>query len=342
MQIIVLNLEYISLMWISINLGSLYNFPILVWRIIWGTRAQTFFRFWLALELNMFAFIGIMLFSRKVNYNKSAIKYFIVQAVSSGILLWSILMALGFIFTKLSMSFMLFSLLLKVGGAPLHWWFIDILLSLEWVHIFILCTIQKVLPLLGLCCMAIEIEFKVLILLGGLVSILGSWNLVLLKPLIGYSSVFRLIWIFSCPENLNCWFFFFLTYSLSLFLITFYFKIIKIERISDNTVKLSSAKNKTLFFVLFISLGGIPPILGFWGKLFVLTSLVKKGRLVLSLFLLGASVLIIYIYTRISLSVLFEGRLKVEVFSKNKERTLFFLRFLVLCSLTFRPLIVLV
>jgi NADH:ubiquinone oxidoreductase subunit 2 (subunit N) len=84
---------------------------------------------WLRLELAFFGFVPI-LNGKGVYENESAVKYFVVQRIGSGVLLVGILLVGSFTgFGGLNMSFevvnfiILVGLMVKLGIFPLHFWF---------------------------------------------------------------------------------------------------------------------------------------------------------------------------------------------------------------------------
>jgi len=94
-------------------------------RVVLGLRQISFFRGWLRLELNMLMFVAGMA-AIKSNLEAASIKYFIVQSIGSRVFLGSIsLRALqssnGFLILIMGLR-----LVLKLGLAPLHGWFVSV------------------------------------------------------------------------------------------------------------------------------------------------------------------------------------------------------------------------
>ena len=86
----------------------------------------SFFSIWVALELNMFAFLGCLISSEQNRSEALRLKYFLVQALGSSIFLGSVMLSCSFSVNIFSLL-IFFSLLLKLGGAPIHGWFVDII-----------------------------------------------------------------------------------------------------------------------------------------------------------------------------------------------------------------------
>ena len=76
-------------------------------------------------------------------------KYFVIQRVGSAMFLISLL-SISLREGPLSASLGLISLLLKLGAAPLHRWFIRLIGAREWSLLLVLTYPQKFLPLIGI------------------------------------------------------------------------------------------------------------------------------------------------------------------------------------------------
>lgn len=86
------------------------------------------------------------------------------------------------------------SLLLKVGAAPLHLWFIRIIKTLDWKTFVLMSTVQKAIPLYLLFLFQLRRALK----LGAGFRCLASLSVgrvKFLKKVMALSSVFRLAWL---------------------------------------------------------------------------------------------------------------------------------------------------
>lgn len=108
---------------------------------------------WLCLELRFFGFIPI-LNGKTVGENEAAVKYFIVQAIGSGILLIGfmlisgehLLVGPGLMGNEIRYLIIVFGLLIKLGVFPIHFWFPRVMSSCSWFRCFWLSVVQKVGP----------------------------------------------------------------------------------------------------------------------------------------------------------------------------------------------------
>ena len=181
-----------SLLIEEIVLSPLFGFYfILFLRIILCLSSTSSFLIWVALELNILAFLPIIS-NQGVWAFENTIKYFLVQSVASIIFLSSRIM-INFLPSYFS-DVGTVSILLKLGAAPLHGWFISILKTCSLTVLFFLSTIQKILPLLV--CFNLWLKSWVLVLFSVITFILillSAPGTVNINKILGISSVINLI-----------------------------------------------------------------------------------------------------------------------------------------------------
>ena len=84
----------------------------------------------MSLELNILIFVAVIR-RAKINLETERIKYFIVQRVGSSVFLISLVLRTLEIFPVILSRLMGFSLSLKLGVAPFHGWFVNVLRKLS-------------------------------------------------------------------------------------------------------------------------------------------------------------------------------------------------------------------
>lgn len=248
---------------------------------------------WVALELNILAFLPIISNQGAWAF-ENTIKYFLVQSVASIIFLSSGIMV-NFLPSYFS-DIGAISMCLKLGAAPLHGWFISILKTCSLRVLFFLSTIQKILPLLV--CFNLWLKPWLLVILSAITFILillSTPGVVNINKILGLSSVMNLIWfLLSVQTSYLTFFLFFIVYtSILLCLILVLLNLIVTRFIELGGV---SVRQKTLLVYLFISLGGIPPFLGFLGKICVLKENMYRINGAFLVLLVLASLRVLYLY----------------------------------------------
>lgn len=130
-----------------------------------------------------------------------SIKYFLVQAFSSLLILLSILISIileGGVYLGFAVSSftLIVALLIKLGAAPFHYWFPAVASGIGWVQNFFLITWQKFGPLV-LLNYVFGIPALIIILIGlrTFIGSVGGLNQRSLRKLIAYSSINHLGWL---------------------------------------------------------------------------------------------------------------------------------------------------
>lgn len=248
---------------------------------------------WLCLEINILAFLPIISSETGVAF-ENTIKYFIIQSCASIIFLFGVIFCLfirnRFILIKRIAIFF------KLGAAPFHGWFISILKRCSIWVLFLLSTLQKLLPLLILVNIIIEPGLLIFIVLfRAIVIFVRVPGRVTLNKVLALSSVANLIWLLFGTQNsakliLSFIFIYFILLTGIIFSINIRrnSSLYQIERL-DNF-------SKVMFMFMFISLGSLPPLLGFLGKLLILKTIILTVRLPAIILLVFTSLIILYTY----------------------------------------------
>ena len=251
------------------------------------------FIIWLCLEINILAFLPIISSEMGVAF-ENTIKYFIIQRCASIVFLFGVIFCLfirnRFILIKRIAMFF------KLGAAPFHGWFISILKRCSIWVLFLLSTLQKLLPLLILVNITIEPGLLMFIVLFRAIVIFASVpGRVTLNKVLALSSVANLIWLlFGVQNSAKLILSFILIYSILLLGIIFSINM----RRNSSFYQMERLDNfsKAMFIFIFISLGSLPPLLGFLGKLLILKTVILTVRLPAIILLVFISLIILYTY----------------------------------------------
>lgn len=259
------------------------------------------------------------------------IKYFIIQAFRSGLLIWAFFFNLNnFIFVELIISL---RFLIKLGAAPFHIWIINMIMGIKWPSILILTSLQKIIPLYGIYNFSSLILKFFSIIICLLVASLGSFNTQMLKVLIAYSSIFSLAWLLA-RENFLTITFYLIIYSLNLL------GLISFLEFSNNLLTRDfqgqeTLSKKVMVLLILLSIAGLPPIIGFLAKIYIVWELILLNNLLLLFVLIVFSLFILFLYLRIGLFSVFLSNpqfilssynfYKTEVFILNFTLLIFFL-----------------
>lgn len=302
--------------------------------IIIGTlisiSSSSWFRIWIGLEINLLSFIPLIIRSKNLFSSESSLKYFLTQVLASAIFFFSIILIFLFINFKIDLihyNFIIISstIIIKRGIAPFHFWLPSVIEGLNWFSIFFLITWQKIAPLIILS-YRIRLNLIICVIFFSIIfGRLGGINQTSLRKIIAYSSINHLGWIIAgIINNENLWIIYFIFYIFLNFCIIYIFNNFKLLNINQ-TFKLFYS-NKIInisIFVIILSLGGLPPFIGFIPKWFIIELLVINKIYFILFFILTITLITLYFYLRITFAAFLLNHLiinwtfKINIFKKN-------------------------
>nr|YP_010693295.1 NADH dehydrogenase subunit 2 [Bactrocera wuzhishana]WCB99139.1 NADH dehydrogenase subunit 2 [Bactrocera wuzhishana] len=261
---------------------------------------------WMGLEINLLSFIPLMN-SNNLTSTEASLKYFLVQAMASAVLLFAIMMMYlnNYPIIQDNYSYnnlmVISSLLLKSGAAPFHFWFPNVMEGLSWMNSLTLMTWQKIAPLMLISYTAQNNFIFVAIIASVITGSLGGLNQTSLRKLMSFSSINHLGWMLAAMQaNESMWSIYFSFYTFLSFSLTFMFNNFKVFHI--NQLFNSFFNSKILKFILFLnllSLGGLPPFIGFIPKWLVIQSLVSKSQYMLMTIMTVMTLITLFFYLRL-------------------------------------------
>nr|YP_008238993.1 NADH dehydrogenase subunit 2 [Palinurellus wieneckii]AGN95864.1 NADH dehydrogenase subunit 2 [Palinurellus wieneckii] len=271
--------------------------------IVVAVSAPSWFTAWIGLELNLMSFIPLIIEKQNQYPSEAALKYFLVQALGSALVILGASLSLT---TALFSFMMLMALLLKLGAAPFHFWFPAIMEGLNWPQVIVLMTIQKVAPMLLISHMMTSQSLLIITcsaMLSAVVGSLGGLNQTSLRKILAFSSINHIGWMLAAMSlgepSWMMYFGFYVVISTSVAMLfnnqqCFHFNQLMMQKPPWNYTPMISS------FSL-LSLGGLPPFSGFIPKWILIESL-SNSKLYLLLFVLIISTLItLYYYIRLSI-----------------------------------------
>nr|APT41555.1 NADH dehydrogenase subunit 2 [Trichophoromyia ininii] len=262
------------------NPSKMLFFMTLMLGIFISISSNSWLGIWMGLEINLLSFIPLMMDESNIYASEASLKYFLTQAMASSLLLFSILLFLSYNNMNFSLwntnfSKMLLintSLLIKTGAAPFHFWFPSVLNCLSWFNSWTLMTIQKIAPFI-----LIFYSFNYLLnfmslFLCLIFGAIGGLNQTSLRKIMAYSSINHMSWMlcsmyFSKTLWMN-YFMFYIFLTTSIVKLFYWFNLFFINQIflyfNNNLIM------KFSIFMLLLSLGGLPPFIGFFPKWLVI------------------------------------------------------------------------
>lgn len=292
----------IPLFLIILNLSSTLFLASTILGTTITVRAKSWIIIWVGLEVNLLAFIPLINKNKTPYEREASIKYFIVQAIASIILLITIILE-GIIEANTWLNIILISaLIIKIGAAPFHIWFPRVIQGLSWANCIILITWQKIAPI-------IIISYKIrngiirniIIISRVMVGALGGLNQTSIRKIIAYSSIRHLGWIIIAIIIRNWyWIIYFSIYTMLNIAVIILLKNSSILYLPQ--VFSLKIENKTKFTLLIsiLSLGGLPPFLGFLPKWIIIqNSIIFNNKLTIIVIVI-TTIVTLYFYLRVA------------------------------------------
>nr|WEV93831.1 NADH dehydrogenase subunit 2 [Patania balteata] len=313
-------------MFFSFNSNKMFFMFILFFSTLISISSNSWFGCWIGLEINLLSFIPLISNSNNILSSEASLKYFLVQSIASINLLFFIIMKMILLKNFENDNFISIminsSLLMKMGSTPFHFWFPNIVEGMSWFNNFILMTWQKITPIILLSYYFNKNFLIIIIIMNSIIGAIGGLNQTSLRKLMAFSSINNLGWMLSSmmiSENLWMFYFFFYSFLISIMCFLFYclnmFFINQLFFININyMIKLS-------LFINFLSLGGLPPFIGFFPKWIIINFLLMNNFFFLTFIMIMMSLIMLFFYIRILYSSFMFNYLKLKwmkIFIKNK------------------------
>ena len=330
------------------------EYPVLILSCILGIMvmisANDLIVFYMGLELQSLALYVLASFNRdNILSSESGVKYFVLSALSSGLLLYGCSIIYGFsgstnfliIQENLNSSnysltfgivFILVGLAFKISAVPFHMWAPDVYQGSPTSVTVFFATLPKIaaltvfirilyVPFINLIdqWQMIIIFLSIASMVFGAVAAIGQRNL---KRLIAYSSISHMGFALAglsigTNEGIQSSIIYILIYSvMNLGFFSCIFMIRKnnvyYEKIEDlsGLSKSHPYLSFSLLIILF-SLAGIPPLAGFFAKFYIFLAVIEKSMYFLAIIGLLSTVIAAFYYLRI---------IKIIYFDNEKEK----------------------
>nr|AAP42821.1 NADH dehydrogenase subunit 2 [Bombyx mandarina]ADE18196.1 NADH dehydrogenase subunit 2 [Bombyx mandarina]ADE18209.1 NADH dehydrogenase subunit 2 [Bombyx mandarina]ADE18274.1 NADH dehydrogenase subunit 2 [Bombyx mandarina]ADE18287.1 NADH dehydrogenase subunit 2 [Bombyx mandarina] len=289
---------------INNNSNKMFFLFIMFFSTLISISSNSWFGCWIGLEINLLSFIPLISNSKNLLSVETSLKYFLTQSLASINFLFMILIKFSllknFNMNNIISIMMNSSLLMKMGSAPFHFWFPNIVEGLSWMNNFMLMTWQKISPMILLSYYFNKNFLIFMIIMNLIIGSLGGLNQTSLRKLLAFSSINNLGWmIFSIMISENLWLFYFLIYSMMIFMMISLFFLMNMYFMNQLFINNMNFFIKLNLLINFLSLGGLPPFMGFMPKWIIIKFLLINKFYFLTFIFMMTSLIIIYYYIRI-------------------------------------------
>nr|YP_009926557.1 NADH dehydrogenase subunit 2 [Hediste japonica]QNH92148.1 NADH dehydrogenase subunit 2 [Hediste japonica] len=260
---------------------------------------------WMGMELNLLSFIPLVASSHTLQETEASVKYFIIQAVGSGLMLTAGVMSTNplsnFSFSPVIMTMFVISMTMKLGMAPCHQWLPHVMSSISWFMCMILATWQKISPMMLMIMLTpreTPLIIFIVVMLSAIVGGVGGMNQSQLRALLAYSSIGHMSWILITTQcSFNMFILYFSVYVLiTVSLISLLMKSNSmLSKLSFSVSRMSMTMFALVMIVMF-SLGGLPPFLGFFPKWLIINTLANNDLFIVVMVLITGSLMNLFYY----------------------------------------------
>nr|YP_010827586.1 NADH dehydrogenase subunit 2 [Cheddikulama straminea]WFD61182.1 NADH dehydrogenase subunit 2 [Cheddikulama straminea] len=268
---------------------------------------------WMGLEINLLSFIPLLSTHKNMFSTESSLKYFLIQAIASSTLLFLILFKVNmyemFYFTQINSwnNIITIPLLMKIAAAPFHWWLPSVVEGTNWMNCFIILSIQKIAPLMLISYLLFNNYFiQMIIVISAFMGAIGGLNQTSMRKILAFSSINHIGWMLSTMiMGTNLWLLYFTIYMINITVIILMVYTANISFVSQSFSSLNNHKLvKFSLFISMLSLGGLPPFLGFFPKWIAIHFMMSNLMMFTAFILIMSSLLTLYYYMRIMYTTL--------------------------------------
>nr|QYA70406.1 NADH dehydrogenase subunit 2 [Thryomanes bewickii]UOK93257.1 NADH dehydrogenase subunit 2 [Thryomanes bewickii]UOK93259.1 NADH dehydrogenase subunit 2 [Thryomanes bewickii]UOK93260.1 NADH dehydrogenase subunit 2 [Thryomanes bewickii]UOK93261.1 NADH dehydrogenase subunit 2 [Thryomanes bewickii] len=268
---------------------------------------------WTGLEINTLAILPLISKSHHPRAIEAATKYFLVQAAASALVLFSSMTNawhtgqwdITQLTNPTSCLILTTALAMKLGLAPFHFWFPEVLQGSPLLTGLLLSTAMKFPPITLLFMTSASLNPTLLTTMAILSTALGGWmglNQTQIRKILAFSSISHLGWmavIISYSPKLTLLNF----YLYALMTTTVFLSLNSMKALKLSTLMTSWTKTPTLSAMLMLtllSLAGLPPLTGFLPKWLIIQELTKQEMAPTATIISLLSLLSLFFYLRLA------------------------------------------
>nr|QNH73552.1 NADH dehydrogenase subunit 2 [Napothera epilepidota]QNH73553.1 NADH dehydrogenase subunit 2 [Napothera epilepidota] len=268
---------------------------------------------WTGLEINTLAILPLISKSHHPRAIEAATKYFLTQAAASALVLfasmtnawhtgqWDITQLTN----PTSCLILTSAIAMKLGLAPFHFWFPEVLQGSPLTTGLLLSTVMKLPPISLLFMTSPSLDQTLLMCMAITSTALGGWmglNQTQIRKILAFSSISHLGWmaiIISYNPKLTLLnFYLYVLMTTAVFLTLNSTKTLKLSTLMTTWTK-SPALNAMLLLTL-LSLAGLPPLTGFLPKWLIIQELTKQDMILAATTISLLSLLSLFFYLRLA------------------------------------------
>nr|ADG04248.1 NADH dehydrogenase subunit 2 [Scepomycter winifredae]ADG04251.1 NADH dehydrogenase subunit 2 [Scepomycter winifredae] len=268
---------------------------------------------WAGLEINTLAVLPLISKSHHPRAIEAATKYFLTQATASALILFSSMINAWYTgqwdITQLThpMSCLILTsaLAMKLGLAPFHFWFPEVLQGSTLTTGLLLSTVMKLPPISLLFMTSPSLNPTLLVSMAILSTALGGWaglNQTQIRKILAFSSISHLGWMtIIISYNPKLTLLNFCLYALMTTAVFLTLNTVKVSKLSTLMTAWTKAPALNAMLLLtMLSLAGLPPLTGFIPKWLIIQELTKQNMIPAAMTISILSLLGLFFYLRLA------------------------------------------
>nr|AFB19477.1 NADH dehydrogenase subunit 2 [Malacocincla abbotti] len=268
---------------------------------------------WAGLEINTLAVLPLISKSHHPRSIEAATKYFLTQAAASALVLFSSMTNAWYtgqwditqLTHPISCLILTSALAMKLGLAPFHFWFPEVLQGSPLTTGLLLSTIMKLPPISLLFMTSHSLNQTLLTCMAILSTALGGWmglNQTQIRKILAFSSISHLGWMTIIlaynPKLTLLNFYLYALMTTATFLTLNTIKALKLSTLMTTWTKTPALSAMLLLTLL--SLAGLPPLTGFLPKWLIIQELTKQDMTLMATVISLLSLLGLFFYLRLA------------------------------------------
>nr|AZS54169.1 NADH dehydrogenase subunit 2 [Melithreptus albogularis] len=268
---------------------------------------------WTGLEINTLAILPLISKSHHPRAIEAATKYFLVQATASALVLFSSMTNAWHTgqwdITQMthptSCLVLTAAIAMKLGLAPFHFWFPEVLQGSSLTTSLLLSTVMKFPPITLLFLTSHSLNPALLTTMAVLSTALGGWmglNQTQIRKILAFSSISHLGWMaIILSYNPKLTLLNFCLYTLMTATVFLTLNTTKVTKLSTLMTAWTKAPSlSTMLLLTLLSLAGLPPLTGFLPKWLIIQELTKQDMALTAVAISLLSLLSLFFYLRLA------------------------------------------
>nr|UPL65985.1 NADH dehydrogenase subunit 2 [Isometopus sp.] len=256
---------------------------------------------WISMEINLLSFIPLISKSNNMSSSETSMTYFMVQSMSSMLFIMSMMISKFMLMTdqgSIMMTMMMMSMMMKLGMPPFHQWFPQIMNKMKWKECLMLMSWQKIAPMYVMTNMMTNKTMYIMIMSTMIGSIMGL-NHTSMRKIMAYSSINHMGWMLACSlMNKKSWMLYLTVYTSMILMLCLMMNKYNIYYINQTNMQMKTFTEKMSFTLMMLSMGGMPPMLGFFPKWMVIQYMISSTEMLIIMIMMMSTLVTLFYYMR--------------------------------------------